>query len=389
MGGKEEKMMKTQILGKPLDQKSYELNPDGTLTITGIISTNNKDLVGDIVSIDTLHDIVRQAPAVNLYLDHNRDYTGGIGSVDTAWLDEDNQAWITATILSEYAPGILERLKIGMNFGFSISGFPQKTKTNNANLITAYDLKDISLTYIPANWDTYGTVESKNLVTSNCLTGACYHILNKSMNNGEIMSNNQSTEETGLNETQKNETVNLINEMKSNIIKEVVENLTPELEKICKTICEEYIKETPDEPVNEPGEEEVDEKADNEIDEGDEGEQGNESSEGEPVKEPEDKNNPPQDNEEEDNHQEEETPEETPKDKNNTEETEEEEEEEDEPIDEKTFNKIIDTILTRMNEKNSNSKFQQFTENQEHKKSSPTFLGGEKRDEMGRNKRFL
>ena len=172
-----------RVYGLPLDAKSYEPNDDGTLTIIGVASTTNKDYANEIVSQEVLESLAKQAPGLNLFRDHNRHYEGGIGAIVEAWV-QDNELWIKARVLKEYASGIKERLDIGMNFGFSISGFPRKQRTPDGILITDYDLKEITLTYIPMNWDTYGTVEYKslNLVASNCLTGACYHAIHDGEN---------------------------------------------------------------------------------------------------------------------------------------------------------------------------------------------------------------
>ena len=104
----------------PPSQKEYNLNDDGTLTITGVFSTTNKDLDGDIVSPKALESLKNQAVGLNLHLDHNHNYDGGIGAITDSFIKE-NQVYITAKILKEHAQGILERLMLGMNFGFSVA----------------------------------------------------------------------------------------------------------------------------------------------------------------------------------------------------------------------------------------------------------------------------
>ena len=116
-----------RVYGLPIESKSVDTNDDGTLTIVGVASTTNKDYANEIVSPEVLESLARQAVGINIYRDHNRKYDGGIGSTVDAWI-QDNQLWIKAIILSEFAAGIKERLDIGMNFGFSISGFPKKQR---------------------------------------------------------------------------------------------------------------------------------------------------------------------------------------------------------------------------------------------------------------------
>ena len=164
-----------KVYAPPATKAEHTLNKDGTLTITGVASTTNQDLDGEIVSEKALVSLKDQAVGLNLHLDHNHDYDGGIGAITEAHV-ENNQLYITATILAEHAKGVRDRLALGMNMGFSIGGIPI-IKNSRSNVIDDFILLEISLTLLPANWDTFGTVESKGLVESTCLTGACYHIL--------------------------------------------------------------------------------------------------------------------------------------------------------------------------------------------------------------------
>ena len=249
-----------RVYGLPIESKSYDMEDDGTLTIIGVASTTNKDYANEIVSPEVLESLAKQAVGINIYRDHNRHYDGGIGAVIEAWVD-DNQLWIKGKILSEYAPGIKERLDIGMNFGFSISGFPKKQRVPEGLLIVDYDLKDITLTYIPMNWDTYGTVEykSQNLIASNCLTGACYHAITN--DDGETMEkkDNDKIEEeipeepvedkkeindgAGLSDAQLNQVKDLLNEVVAELEPRIIDNLKPELETIASDVASKTAEE--------------------------------------------------------------------------------------------------------------------------------------------------
>ena len=247
-----------RVYGLPIESKSYGMNDNGTLTIKGVASTTNKDYANEIVSSEVLESLAKQAVGINIYRDHNRRYEGGIGSTVKVWV-EDNQLWIEAVILSEYAQGIKERLDIGMNFGFSISGFPKKQRTPEGLLIVDYDLKDITLTYIPMNWDTYGTVEykSQNLIASNCLTGACYHAITN--DDGETMEkkDNEKIEEkipeepvedkdidgAGLSDAQLNQVKDLLNEVTAELEPRIIDNLKPELETIASDVASKTAEE--------------------------------------------------------------------------------------------------------------------------------------------------
>jgi len=347
------------------------MNDDGTLTIVGVASTTNKDYANEIVSPEVLESLAQQAVGINIYRDHNRHYDGGIGAVTKAWVT-DNQLWIEGKILSEYAPGIKERLDIGMNFGFSISGFPKKQRTPEGLLIVDYDLKDITLTYIPMNWDTYGTVEykSQNLIASNCLTGACYHALN----DGEIMSEEETKTEpiqeepvidekdmnndAGLSDAQKNEVKDILNEVVAEIEPRIIDNLKPELETIASDVASKTAEEIAERLIAEfkatttVQEEAVEEK---ELPE----EECKDESEVIETEEEEVKTEPGI-SEPENGELEEEEKDES--------ELEEETEDEEEEIDEKSMDeKIHDEIVKQMNSKSFMSKYDQFRKEQSKK----------------------
>lgn len=386
-----------RVYGLPIESKSYGMNDNGTLTIKGVASTTNKDYANEIVSPEVLESLAKQAVGINIYRDHNRRYEGGIGSTVKAWV-EDNQLWIEAVILSEYAQGIKERLDIGMNFGFSISGFPKKQRTPEGLLIVDYDLKDITLTYIPMNWDTYGTVEykSQNLIASNCLTGACYHALN----DGEIMSDEKTKTEpiqeepvidekdmnndAGLSDAQKNEVKDIMNEVIAELEPRIIENLKPELESMADsaankaaeevakkivaelkatTVQEEDTVEEKELPTEEEEIEEVSEPVETPTEEEDKSEAGaSEPTTG--------------DLEEEDKADSEEVEESEP----------EEEEIEEKSLDEKIHAEIVKQFNEKFNEKSITSKFNRFKKESKTKTDSET---KPKRDAYGRNLNYI
>ena len=394
-----------RVYGLPIESKSYDMNDDGTLTIIGVASTTNKDYANEIVSPEVLNSLAKQAVGINIYRDHNRHYEGGIGAVIEAWVD-DNQLWIKGKILSEYAKGIKERLDIGMNFGFSISGFPKKQRVPEGLLIVDYDLKDITLTYIPMNWDTYGTVEykSQNLIASNCLTGACYHAITN--DDGETMENkdndkieekipeepveDKDIDDAGLSDTQLNQVKDLLNEVTAELEPRIIDNLKPELETIASDVASKTAEEITERLIaefkatqtvqEEAADETVDEKElpvkeeckdESEVIETEEEEVKTEPG----ISEPE--NGELEEEEKDESELEEET-------------TEDEEEE----IDEKSMDeKIHDELVKQMNSKSFMSKYDQFRKEQSKKstrkleeKSADDEI---KRDMYGRNLDYI
>lgn len=241
----------------PPDKKAYGLNEDGTLTITGIASTTNEDLDGEVVTSEALQSLERQVVGLNLHLDHNHNYDGGIGVITEAEI-QDNSLRITAIVLPEYAGSILQKLSLGMNMGFSIGGIPV-INSGNSRVINDFILLEVSLTLLPANWDTYGTVETKTEVKSMCLTGACYHIL-KSKNKSDIMSKKDFEQSTNVDENIKQELVNIVNEAVINLKPIILDELRGELGVIVQDVVAQTLVEVlPQvaEPVEEIPNEEV------------------------------------------------------------------------------------------------------------------------------------
>lgn len=230
------KLKKFRVYAPP-DVKSYGLNEDGTLTITGIASTTNEDLDGEIVSPSALSSLAKQVIGLNLHLDHDHSYKGGIGAITDAQL-EDSSLRITAVILPEYAEGIKERLDLGMNFGFSIGGIPV-IDSLNSRVINDFILLEVSLTLLPANWDTFGTVEvTKGLVESRCLTGACHYILKEKSDN---MSRKDANNPIEVTDEIKQELVNIVNEAVFNLKPQLLDELRGELGTVVQDVVTEVL----------------------------------------------------------------------------------------------------------------------------------------------------
>lgn len=222
----------------PPECKSHELNDDGTLTITGILSTTNEDLDGEIVTQQGLQSLASQAVGLNLHLDHNHKYDGGIGVITDADLGE-NFLRITATVLPEYAVGIKQRLDLGMKFGFSIGGIPV-IKGGNSRIINEFLLLEISLTLLPANWDTFGTVETKGIVESKCITGACHYILKKNKSS-EIMETKKANNQLEVTEEVKQELTDIVNEAIYNIKPAILDEIRGEVGVIVQDVVSQTL----------------------------------------------------------------------------------------------------------------------------------------------------
>lgn len=250
----------------PSDTKKYELNSDGTLTIEGIASTTNKDLQGDIVLPSAIESMKHQLTTShkNLHGDHKYNlFDGIIGAIKEVVDSNDNLLKIKAIIRSKYAEEIKEMLDIGINLGLSIGG-----KVTDYNPINdgGWEIKDInlfeiSLTGMPANYDTFGTVTTtKNnpIVEAKCLAGACNLIRKKIME-----TNNMSEQNPEPNNNDGNITEEQVKDICKNYMNEYLAEKQEEIQsaviEACKTDMERMIDEkiqeltVPPEPTNNEG----------------------------------------------------------------------------------------------------------------------------------------
>ena len=219
----------------PSEQKSYELNDDGTLTIDGIASTTNKDHEGDVILKSTIDSMKIQLTTTkkNLHGDHEYKLFGGIlGAIHKVVDSDDNILKIRAIILSKYAAFVKEMLDIGVQLGLSIGGrIRDYDQTNDGWEIKDIDLFEISLTGMPANYDTFGTVvgvdkkSTDDIVEAKCLAGAC-HLIRKNMEADKMAEGEQNS--------QNNE---------QPITREDVES-------ICKDYCDTFLAENKEEMQN-------------------------------------------------------------------------------------------------------------------------------------------
>ena len=140
------------IVDKNIQATSNE--EDEMLTIVGIANTGQRDLVGDVLTNEALQDICRQATKHNLHLDHDTSLDGVLGPIISAELTTEGVEIRANIVNTEYAKKIRELLSNGANLGMSVSGV---TDTSTHNL-TSWDLTEISLTPLPCDQGTMGSV---------------------------------------------------------------------------------------------------------------------------------------------------------------------------------------------------------------------------------------
>ena len=247
------------------------------ILLEGVASTTSRDLHDEIVSSSAIESMSEQALELNIHGDHWYGLDDVIGAIKDATV-EDKQLKIKFLITKKYTPDIKDLLETGVRLGLSIGGYVTAYDEKN-RIINEIELHEISLTAMPANWDTFGTVTtSKGLVESTCIAGAC-HVIVKNLGEQNMTSvnkeeQNQEEETSGLT---RDEVIELINEYmaekEETISQEITEKVESQLEAIVEAKVQELIDE---EPPEEPPADEDETKAADEEEEKPEDEDENE-----------------------------------------------------------------------------------------------------------------
>ena len=143
----------TKSLNEIKDNKDSE-----RLTLEGVASTKNRDLQDEIIDSACLKSMQQQAPGLTIMGDHTYGlFDGVIGAVKEVLPTDDDSLKIKFQIRNKFSEEVKDILSTGINQGLSIDGqvtdYIESSKT-----IKGINLREISLTAMPANWDTYGTV---------------------------------------------------------------------------------------------------------------------------------------------------------------------------------------------------------------------------------------
>lgn len=238
------------------NQQNYTLNDDGTLDIIGTASTTSQDLQKDIMLPSAINSMKKQLLTSNKNLHGDHEYglfTGLLGSINKVLNSDNDTLKIGATILSKYAPDIKEMLDIGVNLGLSIGGAPTEYDRNSDggwNVKNAR-LDEISLTSMPANMDTLGTVTTvKGVVEGNCFAGVCNKILKNMEETHMVEENPQANKEK--NETKDTETKirTIVDELWGEKEQGLVEQITESVKSEVKNIVQEELHKEEGNPEN-------------------------------------------------------------------------------------------------------------------------------------------
>lgn len=145
--------MKFNITDKSIT--SYE--DKETLHIVGIANTGREDLYGDVLTRDALMNICEQAVNHNLHLDHDTSMEGLLGPITSARLVPEGVEIHAEIVNKEHANRIKTLLEAGVKLGMSVSGVATNTSIDK-HTITEWDLTEISLTPLPCDQGTMGSV---------------------------------------------------------------------------------------------------------------------------------------------------------------------------------------------------------------------------------------
>ena len=260
---------------KSFTSKSEE--SEDRILLEGVASTTSRDLHDEIVSSSAIESMSEQALELNIHGGHWYGFDDVIGAIKDATV-EDKQLKIKFLITKKYTPDIKDLLETGVRLGLSIGGYVTAYDEKN-RIINEIELHEISLTAMPANWDTFGTVTtSKGLVESTCIAGACHAIVKnlgeQNMTSVNKEEQNQEEETSGLT---KDEVIELINEYmaekEETISQEITEKVESQLEAIVEAKVQELIDE---EPPEEPPADDETKAADEEEEKPEEDEDENE-----------------------------------------------------------------------------------------------------------------
>ena len=257
--------------------KSSDESSDGErILLEGIASTTSRDLHDEIVSSAAIDSMSEQALALNIHGDHWYGLEDVIGAIKDASA-EDKQLHIKFLITKKHTPDIKDLLETGVKLGLSIGGYVTSYDEKN-RIINAIELHEISLTAMPANWDTFGTVTtSKGLVESNCIAGACHAIVKKlgekTMSKEDIKTKEETSQEgeetSGLTQ---DDVIELFNELMAEKEETIVQEITDKVQTQLESIAEAKVQELLDEDSSSTEEEGDDTKATSTEEEGEEDE---------------------------------------------------------------------------------------------------------------------
>ena len=215
-------------ISKSLDtEKKRKNSKNQPLILEGVASTSDIDLEGDFITPQCIESFKLQATQCNIHNNHNVGLDDVIGTVLEV-LDTDNKTLkIKFSILPLFREHIEECIDNGVKLGLSIGGTIVDYDMGDEGLkINSMMLHEISLTPLPANWNTMGTVVREGeVIEAKCLNGVCKQFLNnveKTIETKETMEMEKRyyTKEEESQFMSEDRVVELINEALNNFVQD-------------------------------------------------------------------------------------------------------------------------------------------------------------------------
>lgn len=265
--------MYTPLTQKSIQEFTSSNNDSERILLEGVASTTNKDLTGEIISPEAMKSMIKQAHGVNIHGDHKYGLDNVIGAVKEVNTTDDGFT-VKFLVTKKHTPIVRDMLETGVNLGLSVGGFiPDYDYTKK--MIKSINLTEISLTAMPANRDTMGTVhEDKTGVTkSNCLTGACHYIMksleekNNMTNTNEEQTNTKEVNDENIVFT-KEDASDLFNELmaekEQNLVETITDNIKNEMSSYINEVVTEALEQGKNNHTENDNEENSEESKDKE-----------------------------------------------------------------------------------------------------------------------------
>ena len=184
--------MKNFVLTRREIQKKVDDEALDILTLTGVASSLSEDLVGESMTENALKSMKESAIGLPVFYDHMSFSDMAVGVIIDSYI-EDDLFCIDFTVLPSQQKRIREYLDNGMPLSLSIGGhIPAGGYLAKENKINDINLLEVSLTFIPCNRDSLGSVRVKeDSIEASCIGGVCKSVLgqmevNKMKNNNNI-----------------------------------------------------------------------------------------------------------------------------------------------------------------------------------------------------------
>ena len=176
-------------------------NDDTKMVLTGVASTRNPSLYGEVMSTSALEQMCADAIGLPILADHKGELDAVLGVIENAYIEND-ELHIDFSILPKHQATIQEYLDNNISLGLSIGGLAQVNY--DTNIVDSITLIEVSITPVPANRDCHATVSVKqNIVSGGCLYGVCDALIKQNLKEDETISaNKEQMEEIQLAKTE-------------------------------------------------------------------------------------------------------------------------------------------------------------------------------------------